>query len=146
MNATGTGGPGRPSDPGAVRRRSWLEVRWRQFRNAPPPVSRAVAANLAVAVALGLVLLAYDVTVIRGVRLPGGDLRTAAVGAFLLAVVTAGSLLTWWLVPQPAGSGSVRRRSAWSAALGFFAALPVAYIVLVALFQVVEPWLLGWCC
>lgn len=140
------GAAGRPAASPDVRRRSWFEIRWRQFRNAPPPVTRAVGANLAVAVVLGLLLLAYDMAVIRDVRLPGGDLRTGAVAAYVLVVVLAGSLLTWWLVPQPAGSGTARRRSAWSGAIGFFASLPIAYVVLVALSQVVEPWLLGWCC
>jgi len=40
-------------------RRSWWSIRWRQFRHAPRPVVRAVGANLAVAIALGLVYLAY---------------------------------------------------------------------------------------
>ena len=46
------------------------------------------------------------------------------------------------VVPQPTGSGSVARRSAWSAALGFFAAVPIAYLVLVVAVQVIRP-LLG---
>jgi hypothetical protein len=37
----------------AVRRRSWLEIRWRQFRNAPRPVVRAVLSSLVVALVLG---------------------------------------------------------------------------------------------
>jgi hypothetical protein len=45
-------------------------------------------------------------------------------------------------VPQPTGSGTVRRRSGWSAALGFFAAVPIAWLVMVAAAQVVRP-LLG---
>jgi hypothetical protein len=52
----------------------------------------------------------------------------------------AGSLLTWLWVPQPGPGG--RRRSAWSAMLGLFAALPIAYFVLVIVFQVIGP-LLG---
>ena len=31
------------------------------------------------------------------------------------------------------------RRSRWSAALGFFAAVPIAYLVLVAAVQIVRP-------
>ena len=53
----------RPTD---VRRRSWVEVRWRQFRNAPRPVVRAVASSLIVAIVLGLGYLAYDVALSRG--------------------------------------------------------------------------------
>jgi hypothetical protein len=45
-------------------------------------------------------------------------------------------------VPQPRGSGTATTRSAWSAALGFFAAVPVCYLVLVVVVQVLEP-LLG---
>ena len=48
---------------------------------------------------------------------------------------------TWSCRSRP-GSGSVVRRSAWSAALGFFAAVPIAYLVLVVAVQIVRP-LLG---
>ena len=70
-------------DDAAIRRRSpprrsWAEVRWRQFRNAPRPVVRAVAASLSVAVVLAVAYLAYDVALSRGADLPGGDLRTLA--------------------------------------------------------------------
>ena len=37
--------------------RSWLEVRWRQFKNPPQPVFRAVTVNLVVAILGGLLLL-----------------------------------------------------------------------------------------
>ena len=63
-----------------VRRRPWWEVRWRQFRNAPRPVFRAVASSLSVAIALGVIYLVYDVALSRGADLPGGDLRTARSG------------------------------------------------------------------
>ncbi len=122
-----------------VRRRSWLEVRWRQFRNAPRPVVRAVVADLSVAVVLGLAYLAYDVTLSRGGSLPGGDLRTLFVAVFVVVVLGAGSVLTWLIVPQPGRPG---RRSGWSAALGFFAAVPIAYLVLVVAVQIVKPLLL----
>jgi hypothetical protein len=46
------------------------------------------------------------------------------------------------LVLVAAGSGTVRRRSGWSAALGFFAAVPIAWLVMVAATQIVRP-LLG---
>ncbi|MBA2570828.1 MAG: hypothetical protein H0V04_06585 [Chloroflexi bacterium] len=122
--------------------RSWLEVRWRQARNPPPPVLRAVLANLAVAIVGGVALLAYDVLLTRGAALPGGDLRTPLSALYLLVVMAAGSLLTYLWVELPTGATGVRRRSGWAALLGLFASLPVGYLVLVGLFQVVRP-LLG---
>lgn len=125
--------------PASPRQRSWLEIRWRQYRNAPPPVTRAIAASLAVGAVLSVPLLAYDLAIRGGAALPGGDLRTAAVGLYVLAVLLIGSVLTYLWVPLPTGASGVRRRTAWSAALGAFAALPVAYLLLVVLFQLVEP-------
>jgi hypothetical protein len=122
-----------------VRRRSWLEVRWRQFRNAPRPVVRAVLSSLVVAIVLGLGYLAYDVAIRRGADLPGGDLRTLYLAADIAIVLLVGSLVTWLVVPQPRGSGTRTTRSAWSAALGLFAAVPVCYLVLVVVVQVLEP-------
>jgi hypothetical protein len=116
-------------------RRSPFEVRWRQLRNPPPPVVRAVLANLAVAIAGAAVLLVY------GLIAPDADL-TAWVVAFVLIVIVVGSLLTYLWVELPTGAGTERRRSGWAAVLGFFAAVPIAYLVLVVLFQVVRP-LLG---
>jgi len=124
---------------GLPPRRSWAAVRWRQFRNAPRPVVRAVAASLSVAIVLATGYLAYDVALSRGVTLPGGDLRTLAVLVYVVIVLASGSLITWLVVPQPTGSGTVVRRSAWSAALGLFAAVPVAYLVLVAAVQLIRP-------
>ncbi|HEY7133360.1 MAG TPA: hypothetical protein VH440_13985 [Candidatus Limnocylindrales bacterium] len=122
-----------------VRHRSWLEVRWRQFRNAPRPVVRAVLSSLVVAVVLGLGYLVYDLAIRRGAALPGGDLRTLYLVLDVAIVLVVGSLVTWWVVPQPRGSGDRTTRSAWSAALGFFAAVPVCYLVLVGVVQVLEP-------
>jgi hypothetical protein len=91
----------RPVPERPVRERSWVEIRWRQFRNAPRPVVRAVASSLVVAV--------------------------------------VGTIVTYLIVPQPTGSGERRTRTAWSAALGFFAAVPIAYLVLVVESQVLKP-------
>jgi hypothetical protein len=121
------------------RRRSWLEVRWRQARNPPPPVLQAVLANVGVAALGGAVLLLYDTLIARGAALPGGDLRTPMVALYVLVVIVAGSVLTWLRVALPTGSGSTRRRSGWAAVLGFFAALPIVYIALVVIFQVLAP-------
>jgi hypothetical protein len=126
-----------PAPP--VRRRSEIEIRWRQFRHAPRPIVRAVMSSLVVAIVLGIAYLAYDVALARGVALPGGDLRTLAVAVYVGAVLSVGSVLTWLLVPQPSGSRGVRTRSPWSAALGFFAAVPIAYLVLVVIVQVIRP-------
>ena len=127
-------------DPSALPpRRSWAEVRWRQFRGAPRPVVRAVAASLSVAVVLAVAYLAYDVAISRGADLPGGDLRTLAVAVYVALVLLIGSLVTYLVVPQPTGAGTVVRRNGWSAALGFFAAVPIPYHVLVVAVQVVRP-------
>ena len=120
-------------------RRSWAEVRWRQFRHAPRPVVRAVAASLSVAVVLVVLYVAYDVALSRGATLPGGDLRTLAITVYIVLVLVIGSVVTYLVVPQPTGSGSVARRNGWSAALGFFAAVPIAYLVMVVAVQIVRP-------
>ena len=124
-----------------VRRRSWVSIRWRQFRGAPRPVVRAVLSSLSVAIVLAIGYLAYDVALSRGVSLPGGDLRVLAVVAYVVIVLGSGSLVTYLVVPQPTGAGTTMRRTAWSAALGFFAAVPIAYLVMVAAVQIVRPWL-----
>lgn len=112
--------------------RSWLEVRWRQLRNPPPPVLRAVLANLAVAGLGGAALLALSLTA------PAADVAPQ-IAVFVLTVVAAGSLLTYLWVELPTGASGVRRRSAWAALLGLFAALPIAYLVLVVVYQVLLP-------
>jgi len=127
------------SAPSPIPRRSEIEVRWRQFRNAPRPVVRAVASSLIVALVLGVAYLAYDVALARGASLPGGDLRTLAVAAYVVVVLTVGSVVTWLVVPQPAGSGTRAVRSPWSAALGLFAAVPICYLVMVVIVQLVRP-------
>lgn len=130
--------PERPAPP----RRSWAQVRWRQFRHAPRPIIRSVTASLSVAIVLAIAYLGYDVALSRGVAVPGGDLRTLAIAGYIVVVLVSGSLVTYLVVPQPTGAGSVARRSGWSAALGFFAAVPIAYLVMVAAVQIVRP-LLG---
>ena len=122
------------------RRRGWLKIRWRQLRRAPTPVVRAVGSSVAVAAVLGVAFLAYDLAIGAGATLPGGDLRTLAGVAFVAAVAILGAWLTYLAVPQPGRPGT---RSAWSAALGLLAALPIAYLALVLLFQVLKPFLVG---
>jgi hypothetical protein len=142
MNGQPTSEP--PAVPGPaprkeVRRRSWAEIRWRQFRNAPRPIVRAVLSSLVVAIVLGVGYLVYDVAIQRGAVLPGGDLRALYLVVDVVTVLVVGSVVTWLVVPQPRGSGATTTRSAWSAALGFFAAVPVCYLVLVLVVQIVEP-------
>jgi hypothetical protein len=134
-------GPHPPADAPRppIRRRSSAEIRWRQFRNAPRPVVRAVLSSLIVAVVLGTAYLVYDVALSRGASLPGGDLRVAAVALYIAVVLVSGSLVTYLVVPQPTGSGSRSTRTPWSAALGFFAAVPICYLVLVVAVQVMKP-------
>lgn len=103
---------------------------------------RAVAASLSTALVAAMAFLAYDVAISRGASLPGGDLRLLAIVGYAVLVLAVGTVVTYLVVPQPTGSGTVRRRSAWSAALGFFAAVPIAWLVMVAAVQVVRP-LLG---
>jgi hypothetical protein len=118
--------------PRAPVRRSWLEVRWRQLRHPPTPVLRAVLANLAVASVGGGLLLVYDVLN------PAGELALLTV-VFLAVVALAGSVLTYLWVELPTGAAGVRRRSGWAALLGFFASVPIAYLVLVVVFQLIRP-------
>lgn len=135
-----TGDPVVTDDPRPPpRRRSWADIRWRQFRNAPRPVVRAVLSSLVVAIVLGGVYLAYDVAISRGASLPGGDLRAAFVVIYVVVVLVTGSVVTYLVVPQPTGSGTRSARTPWSAALGLFAAVPISYLVLVVAVQVLKP-------
>lgn len=129
---------GRDSPP--ARERGWFQVRWRQFRRAPTPVVRAVLSSVIVAGVLGILFLAYDMALDAGAQLAGGDLRVLAGFLFVALVAILGSWLTYLAVPQPGRPGV---RSKWSAALGLFAALPIAYLALVILFQVLKPLLAG---
>jgi len=120
-----------------VRPRSELEIRWRQARNAPPPVVRAVLANVAVAAIGGVVLLFVDWLASRGV-LPG-ELTALAPLVYVVVVVATGSLLTYLWVELPTGRAGEKRRSGWSAVLGFFASIPIVYLSLVIIFELLRP-------
>ncbi|MEO5965806.1 MAG: hypothetical protein ABIR11_10110 [Candidatus Limnocylindrales bacterium] len=130
--------PGPPA-PG-VRRRGFVEVRWRQFRRAPRPVFRAVMSSLSVALVLGVLYLAYDLALDAGAELPGGDLRLLALVLYVAIVLVVGAVGTYLVVPLPTGAGGGRAtRTPWSLALGLFAAVPIAYLVLVLLHEIVKP-------
>jgi hypothetical protein len=101
-----------------------------------------VVSSLSIAVLLAAGLLAYDLLWTRAGPLPGGDLRLPAGVLYVAGVLVAGTLITWLVVPLPTGAGTRRTRTPWSAALGFFAALPIAYLVFIVAFQIVRP-LLG---
>lgn len=98
--------------------------------------------NLAVASAGGVLLVLYDLALARGASLPGGDLRSPLGVLYVLVVSLVGSVATWLWVELPSGSSGERRRTPWAAMLGFFAALPICYLVLVVSFAIVRP-LLG---
>jgi len=126
--------------PAEIRRRGWFEVRRRQLRRAPRPVVRAVVSSLTIALVLGVAYLAYDIALDRGAVLPGGDLRVGFLVAYVVIVVAVGSIVTWLIVPMRAGSNATgTTRTPWSAALGMLAAVPIAYLVLVALHEIVKP-------
>jgi hypothetical protein len=109
--------------------RSWLDVRLRQLRNPPPPIWRAVIADLAVALLGGALLYLY------ALANEDSDLSPLVV-LYVAVVIMVGSALTYLWVELPSGASGVRRRSAWSGLLGLFAAVPIAYLVLVLVFQV----------
>ena len=121
--------------------RSWVDIRVRQARNPPPPVFRAVVANLVVATVGAIILLAYDWLAARDPSLP--DISAALTAIYVVVVLIAGSVLTYLWVELPTGAaGGEKRRSPWAALLGFFAAVPIVYLALVVSMQVVRP-LLG---
>ena len=128
--------------PAEARRRGFFEIRWRQFRRAPRPVVRAVVSSLGVALVLGGAFLVYDVALDRGAILPGGDLRIGFLAGYVAIVIVVGAVVTWLVVPLPAGTGTARAtRTPWSLALGLLAAVPIAYLVLVVLHEIIKPFL-----
>jgi preprotein translocase subunit SecY len=128
----------RPAAPEPqVRQRSEMEIRWRQARNAPPPVVRAVLANVAIATVGGIVLLLSDWLASHDV-LPGFLLDLAPL-IYVAVVIISGSFFTWLWVELPTGVPGEKRRSPWAAVLGFFASIPIVYLALVIIFEVLRP-------
>jgi hypothetical protein len=126
----------RPS-PSEIKQRSELEIRWRQARNAPPPVVRAVLANVAVAFVGGVLLLLSDWLASHGV-LPEFFLSLGPV-VYGVVVIVSGSLFTYLWVELPTGVPGETRRSPWAAVLGFFASVPIVYLALVIIFELLRP-------
>ena len=120
-----------------IRHRSEWEIRWRQARNAPPPVVRAVLANVAVAAVGGVVLLLTDWLASHDV-LPAFVLDLGPL-VYVALVVVSGSLFTYLWVELPTGVPGEKRRSPWAAVLGFFASIPIVYLALVIIFELLRP-------
>ena len=97
-------------------------------------------ANVAVAGIGGIVLLLVDWLAGQGV-LPAGWASVAPL-VYVVVVIVSGSLLTYLWVELPTGRAGERRRSGWAAVLGLFASIPIVYLALVIIFQVLRP-LLG---
>lgn len=131
--------------------RGFFGKRLYQLQHAPRPVFRAVLASGGSALIYTLIYLAYDLQVERALRdgtstlnaLGGADLRAEAAALLVLFTVVSGSLVTYLIVPQPTADGQGAHRSGWSAALGLFASLPIAYLALVVESQFLKPLLLG---
>ena len=130
------------SDDAPRRGARGLEVRWRQFRNAPRPVVRAVGASLTWRSCwprLPRLRRCHEPRRASSPAATCGRWRYPLRGRWSWLI---GTVVTYLIVPQPTGRARVTRRTAWSAALGFFAAVPIAYLVLVVAIQIIRP-LLG---
>jgi hypothetical protein len=127
----------RAAPPREIRHRSEWEIRWRQARNAPPPVVRAVLANVAVAFVGGIVLLLTD-WLAGGDVLPGYLLDLGPL-IYVVVVIISGSLFTYLWVELPTGVPGEKRRSPWAGVLGFFASIPIVYLALVIIFEILRP-------
>lgn len=136
---------------GGRKPRGFFGKRLYQLQHAPRPVFRAVLASGGSGLIFMLIYLAYDLHVERALMsglslsliVGGGDLRTEAAALMVLCTSTFGSLLTYLIVPQPSVRGMSTVRSGWSALLGLFASLPIAYIALVVESQFLKPLLLA---
>ena len=131
-----TDAPGRP--PREVKHRSELEIRWRQARNAPQPVVRAVLANLAVATIGGIILLLIDWLADHG-ELPASFSGIGPPAIYVATVLISGTVFTYLWVELPTGVPGEKRRSLWAGMLGLFAAIPITYLALVVVYQVLRP-------
>jgi hypothetical protein len=124
--------------PREVKQRSELEIRWRQTKNAPQPVVRAVVANLLVAGVGGIILLLIDWLADHG-ELPESFSGIGPTAIYVVAVLVAGTVFTYLWVELPTGVPGEKRRSPWAGMLGLFAAIPICYLSLVVVYQVLRP-------
>ncbi len=124
--------------PREVKHRSELEIRWRQTRNAPQPVVRAVVANLLVAGIGGVILLIVDWLADHG-ELPEFFSGVGPPAIYVATVLISGTVFTYLWVELPTGVPGERRRSLWAGMLGLFAAIPITYRALVIVYQVLRP-------
>ena len=124
--------------PREVKHRSELEIRWRQTRNAPQPVVRAVAANLVVATIGGIILLLVDWLADHG-ELPEFLAGIGPPAVYVAALLISGTVFTYLWVELPTGVPGEKRRSLWAGMLGLFAAIPITYLALVVVYQVLRP-------
>jgi len=129
--------PTAPS-PRELKHRSELEIRWRQARNAPQPVVRAVVANLAVATVGGIILLLIDWLADHG-ELPESFSGIGPPAIYVATVLISGTVFTYLWVELPTGVPGEKRRSLWAGMLGLFAAIPITYLALVVVYQVLRP-------
>ena len=120
-----------------VRHRPEWEIRWRQARNAPPPVVRAVLANVAVATVGGIILLLTDWLASHGV-LPD-FVRDLGPLLYVAVVILSGTIFTYLWVELPTGVPGEKKSSPWAAVLGLFASIPIVYLSLVIIFEVLRP-------
>ncbi len=67
------------------------------------------------------------------------DITVGLIALYVVVVLVAGSVLTYLWVELPTGASGERRRSPWAGLLGFFAAVPIVYLVLVVALQVIKP-------
>ncbi len=127
-----------PQPPREIKHRSELEIRWRQARNAPQPVVRAVVANLAVATVGGVILLLID-WLADHEELPAFFSGIGPPAIYVAAVLISGTAFTYLWVELPTGVPGEKRRSPWAGMLGLFAAIPITYLSLVVVYQVLRP-------
>ena len=91
-----------------------------------------------VAVVGGVVLLLVD-WLVGPWRAARRRCTASAPVVYVAIVIVSGSVLTWLWVELPTGRAGERRRSGWSAVLGFFASIPIVYLSLVVIYQVLRP-------